>query len=214
MAGRLFGRSGEKGPAAPSLPPGLNVEPRPITVTLFTADGVGQVQMLAGSGRFTELLNGAEPIRVRAMPDPEQGTEPAWVEVDMEQRNEILAVAPPPQDTNPLLRLHRPMQEVNIRIGPYLITGQAHVPAGSEAIGFLMRHRPHFTPLTRATVRENDEEDVKAAVLIVNLLAADGLTSASLDARQSAAAPETAETPAVADAPRDDTAEGTPILEP
>ena len=214
MAGRLFGRSGEKGAAAPSLPPGVNVEPRPITVTLFTTDGVGEVQMLAGSGRFTELLNGQEPVRVRAMPDPEEQGEPEWVDVDMGQRDEILAVAPPPQDTNPLLRLHRPVQEVNVRIGPYLVTGQVHAPAGSEAIGFLMRHRPHFTPLTRATIRRPDEADVRVAVLIINLHMADGLTSASLDRPGQAQPPEAVEPADVADASSATNAEETSTPEP
>jgi hypothetical protein len=182
MAGRLFGRSRQTDTPspAPSLP-GLANEPRPIDVTLFTRDGIGDIQVLAGSGRITDVLNGAEPVRVRAKPDAEEPGEGPWIDLDIEQRDEILALAPPPMGTNPLLRLHRPSQEVSVRIGPYLVTGEAHVPAGSEATGFLMRHRPHFIPLTRAKVSQADEQDVSVPVAIVNLWVAESLTNASLD---------------------------------
>jgi len=169
--------------------------------------------MLAGKGRFTELLNGQDPIQVRALPDGE-GDEGEWVDVNMEERDEILAVAPPPQDTNPLLRLHRPAQAVNIRIGPYLFIGEAHVPAGSEAVGFLMRHRPHFIPLTRARIRQDGEADVTPAVVIVNLWMADALTNASLAMPEHEEASETPEAPDGTDAPAGVTSEEAPILDP
>jgi hypothetical protein len=180
MAGRLFGRSrqSDRAPATPSLA-GLAATPHPIDVTLFTADGVGDIQVLAGSGRITELLNAKEPIRVRARPEESEPGERPWIDLDEEQRNEILALVPPPRETNPLQRLHRPAQQVSMRIGPYFITGEAHVPAGAEATGFLMRHQPHFTPLTRARITQAGEPDVSVPVVIVNLRAVDELTNKS-----------------------------------
>jgi hypothetical protein len=181
MAGRLFRRSREADVAAPSSPlPGLSVEVRPVDVQLFTSDGVGDVQVLAGSGRVTELLNSAEPMRIRSRHEAPDAAQLEWVDVDVEGRDEILAVIPPPRDTNPLQRLHRPAQEVEMRVGPYLVTGEAHVPAGSEATGFLMRHRPHFVPLTNARISEPGVPDVKAPVVIVNLWMAESLTDADV----------------------------------
>jgi hypothetical protein len=190
MAGRLFGRSrhSDPGPVAPSLP-GLMTEPHPIDVTLFTADGVGHIQVLAGNGRITELLNAPEPVRVRAKPEPGDADERPWIDVDEAGRDEILAMVPPPRDTNPLQRLHRPAQQVSVRIGPYLITGEAHVPAGSEATGFLMRHQPHFSPLTRARISQPGEPDTTYQVVIVNLRVAEELTNKSLTTPQAAEVP-------------------------
>jgi hypothetical protein len=173
----LFRRSQGADAATPSPPlPGLTVQLHPLDIELFTSDGIGDVQLLAGSGRITELLNGPEPMRIRSRPEEPGGPEADWIEVDVEQRDEILAVIPPPRDTNPLQRLHRPAQEVSLRVGPYTIIGEAHVPAGSEATGFLMRHRPHFVPLTHARISQTNTPDVKAQVVIVNLWAAESLT--------------------------------------
>lgn len=190
MAGRLFGRSrhSDSGTTVP-LMPGLANEPHPIDVTMFAADGVADVQILAGNGRITELLNGPEPLRIRARPEPTEPDEPPWIDVDEEGRDEILAMVPPPRDTNPLQRLHRPAQQVTVRIGPYSISGEAHVPAGSEATGFLMRHRPHFTPLTRARISQPGERDVTYQVVIVNLRAAEELTNKSQSTPDGDAAP-------------------------
>jgi hypothetical protein len=160
----------------------LATEPHPIDVTLFTADGIGEIQLLAGSGRITELLNAPAPVRMRARPDEERPSEPPWIDLDETQRDEILALAPPPRDTNPLQRLHRPAQEVSVRIGPYLITGEVHVPAGAEATGFLMRHRPHFTPLTRARIAQAGQPDKTVPVVIINLRVVEELTNKSLGA--------------------------------
>lgn len=185
MAGRLFGRSRHVDPAPAAAPlPGLATEPHPIDVTLFTTDGIGEIQLLAGGGRITELLNAPDPVRVRAKPDEERSSEPPWIDLDETQRDEILALAPPPRDTNPLQRLHRPAQEVSVRIGPYHITGEVHVPAGAEATGFLMRHRPHFTPLTRARIAQAGEPDVTVPVVIINLRVVEELTNKSLSAAQ------------------------------
>ena len=190
MAGRLFGRSRTRdpGPAAPGMP-GLTTEPHPIDVILFTGDGVGDIQVLAGNVRMTELLNAAEPLRLRARPEAGETEERPWIDVDEAGRDEILAMVPPPRDTNPLQRLHRPAQQVSVRIGPYTITGEAHVPAGSEAVGFLMRHRPHFAPLTRARISKAGEPDATYQVVIVNIRVAEEVTNKSLATPQSVEMP-------------------------
>jgi hypothetical protein len=184
VAGRLFGRSRDEGSAAASPPPipGLAVPLHPISVRLFTADGADDVQLEAGSHRITDLLNAPEPLRLRAAPERDGDPEAEWVEVSQEDRDEILIIVPPPRDTNPLQRLHRPGQQVVVVIGPYVIAGEAHVPPGSDATGFLQRHRPHFVALTRAQIREGDGQDLSVPVAIVNLQMADGVRDADAEA--------------------------------
>ena len=180
MTNRLFRRSRGTDSRPPALLPGLTIEQHPIDVRLYTADGSGDVQVLAGSGRITELLNSSEPIQLRADPSASDGGETAWIEVDVPGRDEILLVVPPPRDANPLQRLHRPAQDISMRIGPYLVTGEAHVPPGAEAVGFLQRHRPHFVPLTRARIHSPWEPEQTVSVAIVNLWMAEAISAASL----------------------------------
>jgi hypothetical protein len=88
---------------------------------------------------------------------------------------------PPERTTDRSRRLHRPGQHVWIRVGPYVVSGAAHVPPGTDATAFLMRHRQQFVPLTGATI-----ETVGAAqgvthvpVAIVNLNQAGALRRGS-----------------------------------
>ena len=180
MAGRLFRRHAQTGgeaASAPVAPP----DPHAADVRLFTTDGTADVQLLAGPERVTDLLNATEPIRLRAPRESDAMVGNSWVEVDEEERDEILAVVPPDRTTDPQKRLHRLPQEVSMRVGSYVVSGEAHVPAGAEATGFLLRHRPHFVPLTKATIRGAGLHDVSVPVAIVNLRVADALSSTSLD---------------------------------
>ena len=180
MTDRLFRREHpvDGSPATPLPPP---ADPHAVDVRLFTIDGTGDVQLLAGGARVTDLLNAAEPVMLRAPRDADAMVGNSWVEVDEDERDEILAVLPPPRTTDAQKRLHRLPQEVSMRVGGYVVTGEAHVPAGAEATGFLLRHRPHFVPLTHATIRQGGEPEVSVPVAIVNLRVADGLSSASLE---------------------------------
>ena len=182
MAGRLFRRTshvdGSPATPVPSAPP---ADPHAVDVRLFTVDGTGDVQLLAGSERVTDLLNATEPVRLRSPRDADAMVGNSWVEVDDEDRDEILAVVPPARTTDPQKRLHRLPQQVSMRVGSYVVSGDAHVPAGAEATGFLLRHRPHFVPLTKATIRSAEQPEVSVPVAIVNLRIADALSSTSLD---------------------------------
>jgi hypothetical protein len=148
---------------------------------VLTVDGSAEAEILAGSGRVSDVMNSPEPLLVRAPAAPYEQISASWIEIDEEERNEIVAVLPPPRDTDPRKRLHRQPQEVRLRIGPYVISGEAHVPFGAEATGFLLRHRPHFVPLTHATIRQDGQPEIAAPVAIVNLRAADALRTAALD---------------------------------
>jgi hypothetical protein len=177
MAGRLFRRASpvDDGPAVP--PP----DPHAVEVRVLTIEGPADLQLLAGSDRVTDVLNGAGPVRLRAPREPAAMVGNSWVEVDDEERDEILALLPPPRATDPQKRLHRLPQRVSMRVGGYVVTGDAHVPACAEATGFLLRHWPHFVPLTHATIRHAGESEVTVPVAIVNLRVAEALTSAPLE---------------------------------
>jgi hypothetical protein len=150
-------------------------------VRLITIEGPGDVQILAGNHRITDVLNAEEPVRLRAPCSADAMVGNSWIEVDDVERDEILALIPPPRATDPRKRLHRLPQEVSVRVGPYVVTGHAHIPAGAEVTGFLVRHRPHFVPLTNATIRESGQPDVNVPISIVNLRVAEALSSASLE---------------------------------
>jgi hypothetical protein len=152
-----------------------------VDVQLFTADGRADVQLLAGPDRVTDLLNAVAPVRLRAPRGADAMVGNSWIEVDDEERDEILAVVPPPRTTDPQRRLHRLPQWVSMRVGSYVVSGDAHVPAGAEATGFLLRHRPHFVALTKATIRSAGQPELGVPVAIVNLRVADALRSTSLD---------------------------------
>jgi hypothetical protein len=51
-----------------------------------------------------------------------------------------------------------------------VVDGAAHVPPGAEAIGVARRHRPHFVPITAATITSADGSSTfYGSVAIVNL---------------------------------------------
>jgi hypothetical protein len=184
VAGWFSGHNAKvDGPPPPSVAADgqAKADPHAVDVRLITIEGPGDVQILAGNHRIIDVLNADEPVRLRSPLGAEAMVGNSWVEVDDEERDEILALIPPPRITDPKKRLHRLPQQVSVRVGPYVVTGHAHIPPGAEVTGFLLRHRPHFVPLTNATIREAGEPDVTVPISIVNLRAADAVSSAELD---------------------------------
>ena len=66
---------------------------------------------------------------------------------------DLLLVFPPARPTDPGRRLHRVRQPIEVRVGPFEVTGTMHVPPGTDAAGFLARANPRFVPITHATIR-------------------------------------------------------------
>ncbi len=139
-----------------------------VAVRIFTVEGSRELETEGGVPRTTDLLNRTDDqLRIR-----ESGAG-AWEFVDVD---ELLVVVPPEQGSDPKLRLHRPRQQVRVKIGPYLVDGAAHVPAGSQATSFLVPQRHHFVPLTEATIQHDERSgDYRVAVAIVNLRMAESL---------------------------------------
>ena len=104
----------------------------------------------------------------------------AWTQLSV---GEALLILPPPQVTDPRRRLHRPRQPVEITIGPFVVSGMAHVPPGAQAAGFLIRQTARFVPVTRASVRDTGLQgfEQRAEVVLVNMRRVDKILDVGLD---------------------------------
>jgi len=157
-----IGRSGEE-PGPDDTPSAGDHTPEgQIVVEILTEESGGTVLVEVGRDRLTDVLNRAEP-GARWTSDP---TAP--------DLDEILVAFPPPQETDAQRRLHRPRQPLKLCVGSYEVSGQVHVPPGTQASGYLNRVNPHFLPLTDVVVRRPDTERLerRARVAIVNFHAA------------------------------------------
>jgi hypothetical protein len=162
------GRS-RKEPEPEASAPAQPAETRLAVVEFWTAEQRLTVGM-------TDILNRNDSVRV-AMLDmlPEDastpievGPETNWIDLPV---GDALLVFPPPQETDPHRRLHRPRQPIEIVIGTFEVSASAHIPPGAQAAGFLLRQGSHFIPVTRAVVRDSQLGGFEqhANVLLVNL---------------------------------------------
>jgi hypothetical protein len=145
-------------------------------VEFLTAEQRTVVGMDLSHERLTDLINRETVVPVVLLAerpeDPAQLIELRaglqWTEYPVA---DALLVVPPPQGTDPTKRLHRPRQPIDLAIGPFLVSGMVHVPAGAQAAGFLSRQSARFAPVTRATIRADGQEEVEwyADVVLVNL---------------------------------------------
>lgn len=150
-----------------------------VALRIFTAREQRMVEIETDGGRITDLLNAAGLLRLRGAA-AEEGLSPrdgAWTTIDLDQ---LLVVVPPYRATDRARRLHRPPQEVRLRVGPYLVIGAAHLPPGVRPTAFLMRHPRRFLPLTRVMIRHVDggPEETSVPVAIVNLEVSESLREA------------------------------------
>ena len=156
-------------------------------VELWTAAGRRTVAIDPGGRRMTDFLNGDPIVKVVLVDatggDPPASLEPGphheWRDLDID---EVLLAFPPPQATDPRRRLHRPRQLIELRIGPFEVSGSVSVPPGAQAAGFLFRQGGRFEPVTRATVRDTRFElfEQRAEVVLVNLRRVDVLRDVGL----------------------------------
>jgi hypothetical protein len=164
----------EPEPEAPA--PSGPAETRLSVVEFWTAEQRLTVGMDLSQGRLTDILNRNDSVRV-AMLDmlPEDASRPIevgpetnWIDLPV---GDALLVFPPPQETDPQRRLHRPRQPIEIVIGTFEVSASAHIPPGAQAAGFLLRQASHFIPVTRAVVRDSQLGGFEqhANVLLVNL---------------------------------------------
>lgn len=176
----------EPEPEAPG--PGRPAETRLAVVEFWTAEQRLTVGMDLSQGRLTDILNQNDSVLV-AMLDmvPEDASRPIdvgpetnWIDLPIE---DALLVFPPPQETDPHRRLHRPRQPIEIVIGTFQVSASAHIPPGAQAAGFLLRQASHFIPVTRAVVRDSQLGGFEqhANVLLVNLRKVATIRDSGLD---------------------------------
>jgi len=157
----LFRRPRQSGDADDAEPdPAFPGDPAGVTIEAFLETGVVQLRLHGPAGRLSDILNQETDVRLERT----DGAAPPVLEG-------LLVLVPPPQEGDRARRLHRPGRAMRIRIGPYEVTGDAHVPPGAQPTGFLLRTSPRFVALTNATVRSTlgAIADRRVDVVIVNL---------------------------------------------
>lgn len=147
---------------------------------VLAAEGTRTMRLASRGERVTDLVNRLPTLTVRPLLRVQGEREDPPEELDLDG---ALILIPPARTSDPRHRLHRPGRPVRMVVGPYEVTGDAHVPPGTQATGFLLRLWPRFVPLTGARVRltENRGVDRRVPVAIVNLARADLLRDVTPD---------------------------------
>jgi hypothetical protein len=147
--------------------------------------------------RLTDLINREDYVPVVLIDEqPEDLSKPIAMRAGQQWKHlsveDVLLILPPPQDANPLRRLHRPRQPVEIVIGPFTVSGMVSVPPGAQAAGFLFRQNARFAPVTRATVRDGGLPgfEQRAEVVLVNMQRVETMHDVGLDQPEANASPD------------------------
>ena len=154
--GRATGGQITDGSAARELAPHL--EP----ISVFTARGNFDGWIVAAEQRVTDLLNDHPHLRVCL-----DAAADRWEDID---RDEILFVAPPERAADPQRRIHRRKNRLVAMVGPYVVTGTAHLQPGTTLSPYLLRSQVRFLPLTDAWVTHGTDQGVELGrpVVIAN----------------------------------------------
>ena len=185
-----FFSRGRRGQDSDEPPPPV-AEPAGTRLSVVEFWAAGQ-RTLAGmdlsQGRLTDLINRQDILPVVLLDErPEDLSLPielspahSWTQFLIW---DALVILPPPQQTDPLRRLHRPRQPIEAVIGPFSVSGMVHVPPGAQAAGFLLRQNLRFAPVTRATVRDSgiDGFEQRAEVVLVNMRRVETIRDIGLD---------------------------------
>ena len=134
-----------------------------LPIRLFSADVVVPGRVDPEGDRITDILQRGAELTV--LPDGRDPEDPgSWMSVNADA---MLLVVPPPHVSRPELRVHRHRETVDVRIGPYRVTGIAHLRPGEEGDPYLRATQP-FLPLTDATIEQPGEPPERVEVVIVN----------------------------------------------
>jgi hypothetical protein len=134
-----------------------------LPIRLYAADVVVPGRCEPGDQRVTDILGRGDELRV--VPDGSDPADPdSWITVDTDS---VLLIVPPPHVSRPEARVHRQRQAVLLRIGPYLVTGSAHLRPGESNDPFLRATQP-FLPLTDAVIERQGEPPEQVEVVIAN----------------------------------------------
>lgn len=149
--------------------------------------------------RLTDLVNREDYLPVVLLTEqPEDLSKPIEIRAGQQWSHlkveDALLILPPPQVGNPLRRLHRPRQPVEIVVGPFTVTGMVSVPPGAQAASFLFRQNTRFAAVTRAVVRDRGLPGFEqhAEVMLVSMRGVETIQDVGLDHPEAIASPETA----------------------
>jgi hypothetical protein len=154
--------------------PPLDVEETVDPVELYTAEGRVIAQIATQGERMSDILNRGGSIRLYRpsfSPYLEGGLRedvPWWIAMDVERVD--LAI-PPVHVSPPHLRRHMRQRRVEVHVGPFIVTGNAHVPPTAfEVAAYVHRLRLHFLPLTSVAISHRQEPrfDRDADVVLIN----------------------------------------------
>jgi hypothetical protein len=174
-------------------------------VDLYTLDGRHVAWIATNGDRASDMLNREGEIPLHGMtavspadetvsfadvPAGGDGSQPL-------ERSQVRFIVPPPLPANRHLRLHRRRVLVSLRMGPYEVSGQAHVRPGADAADYLLRSGRAFVPLTEVEVvhLEGPEFRRYMPVLIINVSHVTEMINMERRERAIAAAPPPAVTP-------------------
>ena len=163
------------GPAATHGSAALAMAPELAPIEIYTADS-RIVGWIAPNGqRVTDLLSDTDELRLwRPSPGPldETGV-PAvksmggeggeWQSLATAQ---VILAMPPEWRASRQLRLHRRLRRAAVVAGPFSITGNVHLPPGTEIGPHLVRAHS-FLPLTDAYLLHNGEPPFEHVVSVV-----------------------------------------------
>lgn len=156
---RLWGKARGTSPAAIDGAAARSLAPSALApVRLYLRDRVVDGAVDAEGERMTDLLTSRAALRV-------MGDTGSWVAY---AREEIVAVAPPPHVSS--RRLHRARRRVEFVAPPYIVTGTAHLPPGTQLQPFVLRSGRLALPVTGAWLRTEDgsiDEDLDVAIMLV-----------------------------------------------
>ncbi len=154
--GRATGGQIIDGSAARELAPHL--EP----ISVFTGRGNFDGWIVAAERRVTDLLNDHPHLRVCL-----DAADDRWEDIE---RDDILFVAPPERAADPQRRVSRRRNRLVALVGPYVVTGTAHIPPGATLDAYSLRRQVRFLPLTDVWVTHRTDPSVELGrpVVIVN----------------------------------------------
>jgi len=149
-------------------------------IELYTADARIVAWIAANGRRVTDLLNEQDELRLwRPSPGPiEIPAQPASVRQPApigEDAGEwqtivgaqVILAMPPEWRASRQLRLHRKLRRVAVQAGPFSVTGNLHLPPGSEPGPHLLTRGARFLPLTEAYLLHNGEPPFEHVVSVV-----------------------------------------------
>lgn len=127
-------------------------------VRLYLRDGAIHGVIDSGGERMTDLLTSRSALRVQL----EDGSWQAFA------HDALVAVAPPPHLSR--RRIHRARRRVEFTAPPYLVTGTAHLPPGTQLAPFVLQSGRIALPVTSAWIRTVDgdvSDDLDVVILLV-----------------------------------------------